>query len=135
MPAHSARLSIVDRLFSRVGAKDDLFRDRSTFMVEMLETAEILRRATRRSFVVADEIGRGTTTNVGIAIAFATLKEMGRIGCRALFATHLHELADMMGYEQGREDGAGEYEHVRFASTDVEGSEVSQCGGIELRMR
>ncbi|PWN25647.1 hypothetical protein BDZ90DRAFT_255441 [Jaminaea rosea] len=125
VPAQSARLSIVDRLFSRVGAKDDLFRDRSTFMVEMLETAEILRRATRRSLVVADEIGRGTTTQVGIAIAFATLKEMGEIGCRALFASHLHELADMMGWEEGRETGGEGWRYVRFASTDVEGSEDS----------
>lgn len=128
IPATSGRLSIVDRLFSRVGAKDDLFRDRSTFMVEMLETAEILRRATRRSFVVADEIGRGTTTQVGIAIAFATLQEIGRIGCRALFASHLHELADMMGYQDipGQTSPttvAENFQHVRFASTDIEDEE------------
>ncbi|CAO1635532.1 unnamed protein product [Parajaminaea phylloscopi] len=121
VPADSARLSVVDRLFSRVGAKDDLFRDRSTFMVEMLETAEILRRATNRSFVVADEIGRGTTTQVGVSIAFATLKTLGDIGCRAIFATHLHELADLMGYDETSQVALDEhFQHVRFASTDVE---------------
>lgn len=126
VPADSARLGIVDRLFSRVGAKDDLFRDRSTFMVEMLETAEILRRATRRSFVVADEIGRGTTTDVGVAIAFATLKTIGKIGCRTIFATHLHELADLMRYSDTAQRAADpEFRHVRFASTDVHENEVS----------
>ncbi|PWN22093.1 hypothetical protein BCV69DRAFT_281091 [Microstroma glucosiphilum] len=119
VPAAHVRMSVVDRLFSRVGAKDDLFRDRSTFMVEMLETSEILRRATSRSFVIADEIGRGTTTNVGIAIAFATLTELSKIGCRALFATHLHELADRMGYDERTHRGSESFSHVRFASTDV----------------
>ncbi|CAO1613674.1 unnamed protein product [Sympodiomycopsis kandeliae] len=120
VPATSARFSIVDRLFSRVGAKDDLFRDRSTFMVEMLETSSIMRRATPDSFVVADEIGRGTTTNVGIAIAFATLAELSKIGARVLFASHLHELAELMRYDAKSHQGSGNFAHTRFLCSDVE---------------
>lgn len=123
VPATSARFSIVDRLFSRVGAKDDLFRDRSTFMVEMLETSSILRRATPDSFIVADEIGRGTTTNVGIAIAFATLSELSKTGCRVLFASHLHELAEMMKLDSSTNQGCDEFSHVRFWCSDVEEKE------------
>ena len=94
MPASAFRLGAVDRLFSRVGAGDDLARGRSTFMTEMIETAAILTRATDRSFVILDEIGRGTATYDGLAIAWAcaeALHETNR--CRALFATHYHELA------------------------------------------
>jgi DNA mismatch repair protein MutS len=94
VPAASLRLGIVDRLFSRVGAGDDLARGRSTFMTEMIETAAILTQATPRSMVVLDEIGRGTATWDGLAIAWAcaeALHETNR--CRALFATHYHELA------------------------------------------
>lgn len=94
VPAASLRLGIVDRLFSRVGAGDDLARGRSTFMTEMIETAAILTQATPRSLVVLDEIGRGTATWDGLAIAWAcaeALHETNR--CRALFATHYHELA------------------------------------------
>ncbi|KAF9457104.1 muts domain V-domain-containing protein, partial [Collybia nuda] len=99
VPADSAFIGIVDKVFSRVGAKDDLFHDRSTFMVEMLETAQILRKATSKSLVIMDEVGRGTTTRDGIAIAFATLHHLvTRNKCRTLFATHFHELATMMGY-------------------------------------
>ena len=99
VPADAARIGVVDRLFSRVGAKDDLFRDRSTFMVEMIEMSEILNRATERSFVIADEVGRGTATAVGTSIAFATLLQLLNVSkCRTLFATHFHELADMLGY-------------------------------------
>lgn len=97
VPADAAHIGVVDRIFSRVGAKDDLFHSRSTFMVEMSETAEILRRATPRSFVIADEIGRGTNTAVGLSIAFATLHTLAtRIACRTLFATHYYELADLL---------------------------------------
>ncbi|KAK0531237.1 hypothetical protein OC842_003680 [Tilletia horrida] len=129
VPATSARLGIVDRVFSRVGAKDDLFRDRSTFMVEMLETAEILRRATARSLVIADEIGRGTTSEVGLAVAYATVHELYAKGCRTLFASHFHEVADMLGYAEdvdgaegtGRKtDGGDRFGKVRFFCTDVE---------------
>ena len=123
VPATSARFSIVDRLFSRVGAKDDLFRDRSTFMVEMIETSSILCRATPNSFIVADEIGRGTTTNVGIAIAFATLSELSKIGSRVLFASHLHELAEMMKFDEATNQGSGDFAHVRFWCSDVEEGE------------
>jgi len=94
VPAKRLRLGVVDRLFSRVGAGDDLARGRSTFMLEMVETAAILTQATPRSLVILDEIGRGTATYDGLAIAWAcaeALHETNR--CRALFATHYHELA------------------------------------------
>ncbi|MFA7646166.1 MAG: DNA mismatch repair protein MutS [Phenylobacterium sp.] len=94
VPAAKLRLGVVDRLFSRVGAGDDLARGRSTFMLEMVETAAILTQATPRSLVILDEIGRGTATYDGLAIAWAcaeALHETNR--CRALFATHYHELA------------------------------------------
>ena len=94
VPAASLRLGIVDRLFSRVGAGDDLARGRSTFMTEMIETAAILTQATPRSLVVLDEIGRGTATWDGLAIAWACAEALHETnGCRALFATHYHELA------------------------------------------
>lgn len=93
VPAKSAHIGIVDRLFSRVGAADDLARGRSTFMVEMVETAAILNQASERSFVVLDEIGRGTSTFDGLAIAWATLEYLHEVNrCRVLFATHYHEL-------------------------------------------
>ena len=93
VPAKSATVGIVDRLFSRVGAADDLARGRSTFMVEMVETAAILNQATARSLVILDEIGRGTATFDGLSIAWATLEHLHDINrCRALFATHFHEL-------------------------------------------
>ena len=93
VPAKSASLGIVDRLFSRVGAADDLARGRSTFMVEMVETAAILNQATARSFVVLDEIGRGTATFDGLSIAWAALEYLHEVNrSRVLFATHYHEL-------------------------------------------
>jgi len=93
VPADSARIGIVDRLFSRVGASDDLARGRSTFMVEMVETAAILNQATPQSLVILDEIGRGTATFDGLSIAWAAVEHLHEtIGCRALFATHYHEL-------------------------------------------
>jgi DNA mismatch repair protein MutS len=98
VPAKRLRLGVVDRLFSRVGAADDLSRGRSTFMAEMVETAAILTQATQRSFVILDEIGRGTATYDGLAIAWAcaeALHDSNR--CRALFATHYHELAKLEG--------------------------------------
>ncbi len=94
VPAASLRLGVVDRLFSRVGAGDDLARGRSTFMAEMVETAAILTQATARSFVILDEIGRGTATYDGLAIAWACAEALHDANqCRALFATHYHELA------------------------------------------
>ena len=93
VPAETAVIGVIDRLFSRVGAADDLARGRSTFMVEMVETAAILNRATEKSFVILDEIGRGTATYDGLAIAWATLEHLHAVnGCRTLFATHYHEL-------------------------------------------
>ncbi len=96
VPAEAAAIGVVDRLFSRVGAADDLARGRSTFMVEMTETAAILHQAGPRSLVVVDEIGRGTATLDGLAIAWAVLEALhSAIRCRAIFATHFHELAEL----------------------------------------
>ena len=96
VPATAARIGVIDRLFSRVGAADDLARGRSTFMVEMVETAAILNRATQRSFVILDEIGRGTATYDGLSIAWASLEHLHeRNSCRTLFATHYHELTNL----------------------------------------
>jgi len=93
VPAARARLGLVDRLFSRVGASDNLARGRSTFMVEMVETAAILAQATPSSFVILDEVGRGTSTYDGLAIAWAVVEAIHDIArCRCLFATHYHEL-------------------------------------------
>ena len=93
VPASRARIGIVDRLFSRVGAADDLARGRSTFMVEMVETAVILNQASERSLVILDEIGRGTATFDGLSIAWAAIEHLHEANrCRTLFATHYHEL-------------------------------------------
>ena len=93
VPARRARIGVVDRLFSRVGAADDLARGRSTFMVEMVETAAILNQASAHSLVILDEIGRGTATFDGLSIAWATIEHLHEVNrCRALFATHFHEL-------------------------------------------
>ncbi|MEO9600204.1 DNA mismatch repair protein MutS [Parasphingorhabdus sp.] len=93
VPASSARLSLVDRLFSRVGASDNLAQGRSTFMVEMVETATILSQATEKSFVILDEVGRGTSTYDGLALAWAVVEAVHETNCcRCLFATHYHEL-------------------------------------------
>jgi DNA mismatch repair protein MutS len=98
VPAESAHIGIVDRLFSRVGAADDLARGRSTFMVEMVETAAILNRATEKSLVILDEIGRGTATFDGLAIAWAAVEHLHGVNrSRALFATHYHELTALAG--------------------------------------
>ena len=96
VPAQSLELSPVDRLFCRVGASDDLARGRSTFMVEMIETAAILNQGSQHSFVILDEIGRGTSTFDGLSIAWATVEHLvTRLGCRCLFATHYHELTTL----------------------------------------
>src|SRR4029077_16653787 len=93
VPARSAQIGVLDRLFSRVGAADDLARGRSTFMVEMVETAAILNQASERSLVILDEIGRGTATFDGLSIAWATIEHLHENNrCRALFATHFHEM-------------------------------------------
>ena len=96
VPASKAHIGVVDRLFSRVGAADDLARGQSTFMVEMVETAGILNQATARSLVILDEIGRGTATYDGLSIAWAVVEHIHeQTGCRALFATHYHELTHL----------------------------------------
>ncbi|KAI8632067.1 muts domain V [Xylariaceae sp. FL1651] len=125
VPASHATLGIVDAVFSRVGSADNLYQDQSTFMVEMLETAAILRHATPRSFVIMDEIGRGTTPEDGEAVAFACLHHLATVNkCRVLFATHFHGLADRVrahglhvSSDTGRKGGGGP---VEMYCTDVE---------------
>ena len=96
VPASSAAIGLVSQLFSRVGASDNLAQGRSTFMVEMVETAAILNQADDRAFVILDEIGRGTSTYDGLSIAWATLEHLHDVnGCRALFATHYHEMTQL----------------------------------------
>ena len=96
VPATSAHIGLIDRCFSRVGAADDLARGRSTFMVEMVETATILNQATERSLVILDEIGRGTATFDGLSIAWACVEHLHEVAkCRGLFATHYHELTSL----------------------------------------
>lgn len=98
VPAKRARIGVVNKLFSRVGASDDLARGRSTFMVEMVETASILNRADERSLVILDEIGRGTATFDGLSIAWAVVEHLHEVNrCRVLFATHYHELTSLVG--------------------------------------
>src|SRR5947209_237567 len=96
IPAESAQLPIVDRVFTRIGAADNLARGRSTFMVEMTEAAAILNTATSRSFIVLDEIGRGTSTYDGLALAWAVVEHIhDQIQAKTLFATHYHELTEL----------------------------------------
>ena len=105
LPAQSARVGLVSQLFSRVGASDDLARGRSTFMVEMVETAGILNQADDRAMVILDEIGRGTATYDGLSIAWAVLEHLHAINrCRALFATHYHEMTALAGRLEGVEN-------------------------------
>jgi len=104
VPAREARLPVCDRIFTRVGASDDLASGQSTFMVEMSETAYILRNATRNSLIILDEIGRGTSTFDGLAIAWAVVEylcDQKNIGAKTLFATHYHELSELEGHLEG----------------------------------
>ena len=104
MPASSATIGICDRVFTRIGASDDLFAGRSTFMVEMNEVGDILKYATRRSLLILDEIGRGTSTFDGMSIARAVLEYVAdrkKLGARTLFATHYHELCELEGLVEG----------------------------------
>lgn len=100
VPAAAARLGVVDRIFTRIGASDELHRGQSTFMVEMIETANILNHATDRSLLILDEIGRGTSTYDGLAIAWAVIEHIHNhpsLRAKTLFATHYHELTDLAG--------------------------------------
>ena len=101
VPADRAEIGIVDRIFTRVGARDELATGQSTFMVEMTETANILNNATPRSLVVLDEIGRGTSTYDGLAIAWAVAEYLQAIGCKTLFATHYHYLNELANRLEG----------------------------------
>ena len=102
VPCKQATVGMVDRLFCRVGASDELKSDRSTFMIEMEETAAILNNSTDRSFVIVDEVGRGTSPREGLAIAQAVLEDLGERRCRTLFATHFHELAQTLAAHEER---------------------------------
>ena len=102
VPAEKAKIGIVDRVFTRVGAHDDLRRGRSTFMMEMIEVAHILRRATPRSLILLDEVGRGTSTFDGLAIAWSVTEDIStRVGARTLFATHYHQLVGLANEIEG----------------------------------
>lgn len=136
VPATSAHIGVVDRILSRVGASDNLARGESTFMVEMRETATILREATRRSLVILDEIGRGTSTYDGLAIAWAVAEHLhDAVCCRAMFATHYHELTELASTAAGvanvsvsaREHG----EEVVFLHTLVKGP-ASRSYGVAV---
>jgi DNA mismatch repair protein MutS len=116
VPAKKAKIGLVDRIFTRVGASDDLRRGRSTFMMEMIEVAHILRRATSQSLVLLDEIGRGTSTFDGLSIAWSVTEDIcRRIGSRTLFATHYHQLIGL----EGEVDGLVNV-HVQVAQSDGE---------------
>ncbi|KAI5786397.1 muts domain V-domain-containing protein [Peziza echinospora] len=143
VPADYAEIGIVDQVFSRVGSADNLFRDQSTFMVEMLEASDILRKATPRSFVIIDEIGRGTSPAEGTAIAFACLDHLYRVNqSRTLFATHFHEIVDWttdykeIGYYctdiQENSSGSFTYIHAlrKGVNRDSHALKVAQLAGI-----
>jgi DNA mismatch repair protein MutS len=138
VPAQSAHISVVDRIFTRVGASDDVAGGQSTFMVEMSEVSEILKNATRNSLVILDEVGRGTSTIDGISIATAVAEYIANkrhIGCKTMFATHYHELVAL----EGKVDGVRNYsiavkksgEDVKFLRKIVEGG-ADKSYGIEV---
>ncbi|MBL6427969.1 MAG: DNA mismatch repair protein MutS [Maritimibacter sp.] len=142
VPATSARIGIVSQLFSRVGAADDLARGRSTFMVEMVETAAILNQADDHALVILDEIGRGTATYDGLSIAWATLEHLHETNrCRALFATHYHELTQLAGKLDGVDNATiavkewdGEviflHEVIKGAADRSYGVQVAKLAGL-----
>lgn len=136
VPARRAKLGLVDRLFSRVGASDDLSRGRSTFMVEMTETAAILNQATERSFVILDEIGRGTATFDGLSIAWAAVEHLHAVNrCRALFATHYHELTELVASLDGAQNlslRAREHEGELIFLHDVKEGAADRSYGIQV---
>ena len=136
VPAHSARLGLVDRIFTRIGASDNLARGRSTFMVEMTETAAILNTATSRSLILLDEVGRGTSTYDGLAIAWAAIEYIhSNTRAKTLFATHYHELTELADRLSGvknfhvtvKESGGG----IVFLRKVAEGA-ADRSYGIEV---
>ncbi|MGB3148399.1 MAG: DNA mismatch repair protein MutS, partial [Paracoccaceae bacterium] len=146
VPARRAHIGLVSQLFSRVGAADDLARGRSTFMVEMVETAAILNQADDRALVILDEIGRGTATYDGLSIAWATMEHLHDVNrCRALFATHYHELTALAGKLSGVENATvtvkewdGEviflHEVRRGAADRSYGVQVARLAGLPQRV-
>ncbi|WP_139103095.1 DNA mismatch repair protein MutS [Pararhodobacter sp. CCB-MM2] len=142
VPARSARIGLVEQVFSRVGASDDLARGRSTFMVEMVETAAIVNQAGSRAFVILDEIGRGTATYDGLSIAWAVLEHLHEVNkCRALFATHYHEMVAMAERLEGVENATvavreweGEvvflHEVIKGAADRSYGVQVARLAGL-----
>jgi len=146
VPAESATLRLVDRVFTRVGASDDIASGKSTFMVEMTELAEILDAATERSLVLLDEVGRGTSTTDGLALARAVTEHVhDRIGATTLFATHHHELTEIARERTGvvnrhfaarREDGSVTFDHQLSAgaATASYGVEVAKMAGVDGRV-
>jgi DNA mismatch repair protein MutS len=133
VPAREAEIGVVDRIFTRVGATDDLAAGRSTFLSEMIEVARILTQATARSLVILDEVGRGTSTYDGMSLAWAVVEDLhDRVGARALFATHYHELTELAVQLDGvvnlqvlvRDDG----HHVVFLYRVADGAAASSYG-------
>ena len=148
VPAKSAHIGIVDRIFTRIGASDDLSMGKSTFMVEMSEVAEILAHATARSLLILDEIGRGTSTFDGMAIARAVVEyvtDRKRLGAKTLFATHYHELTDIereiggvKNYNIAVKKRGGDIVFLRKivpgAADDSYGVEVAKLAGLPERV-
>ena len=144
VPAESAQIGLVDAVFTRVGASDDLAAGQSTFMVEMSEVAEILKNATKNSLLILDEIGRGTSTFDGMSIARAVLEHVAdkkRLGAKSLFATHYHELTEMenelsgvknynIAVKKRGDDITFLRRIVRGGADDSYGIEVAKLGGI-----
>lgn len=146
VPAAVAHIGVLDRLFSRVGASDDLARGHSTFMVEMVETATILNQATEKSLVILDEIGRGTATFDGLAIAWATLEHLHQINkCRTIFATHFHELTILteklsrlknvtMAVKEWKEDVIFLYKTEKGTADRSYGIQVAKLAGLPAKV-
>ncbi len=142
VPAQSAKIGIANKIFSRVGANDDLARGQSTFMVEMIETASILNRADERSFVILDEIGRGTATFDGLSIAWAVVEQLAEVNkCRTIFATHYHELTKLnnnlkgltlhsMKIQEFNEDIIFMHEVINGAADRSYGIHVAKLAGL-----
>mgnify|MGYP002802767251 FL=1 len=118
VPAKSAEIPVTDRIFTRVGASDNLIYDQSTFMVEMIEVASILQNATKNSLLILDEVGRGTSTYDGLSIAWAVIENLTqKIGAKTMFATHYHELTEL----ENRMEGVKNY---KIAVKEINGSIV-----------